>query len=184
MKLESKRLLMRPIALEDKIEIFEYRSDEKTNRFQGWIPETITDVELFIEKNEKQFNSPDTWFQFVICLKSSHKIIGDLGVHFMGVDNKQVELGFTLNKDFHNCGYASEAVTRLIDYLFKDSKKNRIIASVDPQNLSSIRLLERIGFRKDARFIDYFELSEKWPNDLIYTIIENEWSARTDFFEK
>lgn len=69
MILETERLIIRPITLDDKGEIFEYRSDRETNKYQGWIPTTVGDAETFIGKISKQINEPGTLFQFVITEK-------------------------------------------------------------------------------------------------------------------
>lgn len=53
MKLETQRLNLRPITLDDKNEMSEYRCDKVTNKYQGWIPETIDNVETFIGKIAK-----------------------------------------------------------------------------------------------------------------------------------
>lgn len=175
MKLETERLILRPITLNDRYEVFEYRCDKETNKYQGWIPEIIDDVETFIEKTSKQINEPDTWFQFVIIEKQTQNIIGDLGIHFFDNENKQVEIGCTLNKDFQNQGYATESIKSVIDHLFKELNKHRIITSVDPNNKNSIRLVERIGFRKEAHFIESLFINGKWFDDLIYALIEKDW---------
>jgi RimJ/RimL family protein N-acetyltransferase len=175
MILETKRLIIRPIRIEDKNEVFEYRSDTATNKYQGWIPTTLFDVETFIGKISKQINEPETWFQFVIIEKETQKIIGDLGIHFFDNENKQAEIGCTLNKNFQNKGYATESVKRVIDYLFKDLNKHRIITSIDPKNKNSIRLVERIGFRKEAHFVESIFINGRWVDDLIYAMIEKDW---------
>jgi len=175
MKLETKRLILRPIALDDKYEIFDYRSDEVSNKYQGWIPKTIGDVESFIGKISTKINEAGSWFQFVIIEKETHKIIGDLGVHFLDSENKQAEIGCTLNKDFQAKGYATESIKRVIDYLFKELNKHRIIASIDPDNKNSIRLVERIGFRKEAHFVESLLINGKWVDDLIYALLEKDW---------
>ena len=175
MELETERLIIRPIKPEDKNEIFEYHSDPEINKYQGWIPITIDDVETFIGKVSKHINEPETWFQVVILEKETQKIVGDIGIHFFGSENKQVELGCTLNRNFQNKGYATESLIKVIDYLFKEMKKHRIIASMDPDNKNSIRLVERIGFRKEAHFVKSLYLNGKWVDDLIYALTENEW---------
>ncbi len=175
MKIETKRLILRPITPDDKNEIFKYRCDKETNKYQSWIPETIDDVESFIEKIAKQINEPNTWFQFVIVEKQTQKIIGDLGIHFFDSENKQVEIGCTLNNDFQNQGYATESIKRVIDYLFKELNKHRIIASIDPDNKNSIRLVERIGFRKEAHLVESLFINGKWVDDLVYALIEKDW---------
>ncbi len=102
MTLETNRLQIRPITPEDRNEIFEYRSDQEINKYQGWIPKTIDDVDTFIGKVSKKINEPYTWFQFVVVEKASQKIVGDLGIHFFDSENKQLEIGCTLNKDFQS----------------------------------------------------------------------------------
>ena len=175
MILETKRLIIRPISIEDKQEVFEYRSDRETNKYQGWIPTTLLDVEIFIGRISKQIDEPETWFQFVIMEKETQKIIGDIGIHFFDRDNKQTEIGCTLNKNYQNKGYATESIKRVIDYLFNELKKHRIITSIDPDNKNSIRLVERIGFRNEAHFVESLMMNGKWVDDLIYAIIEKEW---------
>ncbi len=54
-------------------------------------------------------------------------------------------------------------------------KKHRVTASVDPNNGSSIRLLEKLGFRKEAHFIKSFYMNDQWYDDCIYSILEEEW---------
>jgi RimJ/RimL family protein N-acetyltransferase len=175
MKLETDRIIIRPITLADKSEVFEYRSDAETNKYQGWIPKTMDDVEMFIGKISKQIDEPDAWYQLVIIEKKTQKIIGDLGLHFLDKANKQVEIGCTLNKKFQNNGYATESVKLIIDYLFEKLNKHRIIASIDPENKKSIQLVERIGFRKEAHFVESLLINGKWIDDLIYALIEKDW---------
>ena len=178
MKLETHRLLIRPISLDDKNDVFEYRSDSKTNKYQGWIPQTIDEVEEFIGKISTQIDVPGTWFQFVIIEKETEKIIGDLGIHFLDGDNKQAEFGCTLSKHSQHKGYAMEALVRVIDYLFKELNKHRIIASIDPGNIKSIHLVERIGFRKEAHFVESLWINGTWVDDVIYALIEKDWEKR------
>lgn len=175
MKLETERLIIRPIKLDDKNELFEYRSDTVANKYQGWVPKTIDDVENFIDKISKQINEPGTWFQFVLIEKETQKVVGDLGIHFFDKVSKQVEIGCTLNKVFQHKGYATESVKIVIDYLFKKLNKHRVITSIDPDNVDSIRLVERIGFRKEAHFIESLYIDGRWVDDLIYALIEKDW---------
>ena len=174
---ETERLIIRPVRLDDKVNIFEYRSDAETNKYQGWIPKTIEDVELFINRTAKRINMPETWFQFVLVEKGSQKLIGDLGVHFWDKQNMQAEIGCTLNKNFHFNGYATEAIMRIIDFLFNELHKHRIITSIDPNNENSIRLVERIGFRKEAHFVESLFVNGIWVDDLVYALTEKKWKT-------
>ena len=93
--IETERIILRPIALGDSKEIFSYRSDSETNKYQNWIPKYLEDVYEFITKNPDAFDMPDTWFQLVIVAREFDTLIGDVGIHF--IDKYQCEIGCTLS---------------------------------------------------------------------------------------
>ncbi len=173
--IESERLHLRPISANDNENVFRYRSDSETNKYQGFIPKTITEVDEFIAKNPSKFNLPESWFQLVILDKVSNTLIGDIGIHFIGDDGFQCELGGTLSKTHHGKGLATEAMKITIEYLFNTLNKHRITASVDPKNIDSIRLLERLNFRKEAHFKKSLFIDGIWVDDIIYGLLQTDW---------
>ena len=173
MKIETNRLLLRPIEKQDAQAVFEYRSDAITNKYQGSFHNELKETEEFIEKCADVFNQADSWFQMVIILKN--EIIGDMGIHFIDDEGKQVELGITLNKKFHNQGFANEAMTGIIDHLFNKLDKHRIIGSLDPANTSSIKLLKKLNFRQEAHFKESLFLNGIWVDDIVFALLKKEW---------
>ena len=177
-KLVTRRLILRPVTVSDADSILSYRSDSITNKYQGWIPNNIDDVHDFIQNRvSPDFNEKGTWFQLVIILINNDVLIGDIGLHFFDPDNKQVELGCTLGKEYQGCGYATESLISVIDFLFGKLDKHRIIASVDPGNTSSIKLVEGLGFRKEAHFKESIFSNGTWIDDMIYAILKYEWTS-------
>ena len=63
--IETERTLLRPIELRDSEQVFAYRSDAVTNRFQGWIPKSLAEVEEFVSRQPSEFNQPKSWSQLV-----------------------------------------------------------------------------------------------------------------------
>jgi len=156
MILDTKRLIIRPIEPADKEAVFSYRSQREVNKYQGFIPETLSDVERFIANTAKEINTPGTWFQLVLILKETGALIGDIGLHFSEADSQPdtVEIGYTLDSACHGNGYATEALTAIIEYLKTALGKKTFTASVDPENAPSIRVLERAGFCAAIRVND------------------------------
>lgn len=177
MILETNRLIIRPTETSDRHELFAYRSDAETNKYQGWIPKTLGEVDFFLTRLAKEVNQPVSWYQYILIEKESQQIIGDLGVHFLDEANTQCELGCTLRKASQNQGYATEALRRVVDFLFNDLNKHRITVSIDPANTASIRLIERLGFRKEAHMIESLYFNGKWVDDLIYALLKREWKG-------
>lgn len=171
----SDRLILRPIKMEDSDSIFRYRSNSLVNQYQGWIPKTIDDVHDFIKnKVSVDIDITNTWYQLVIITRENSELIGDIGIHFLDSDKFQVEIGCTLDKNYHGKGYATEALKETMNFLFNSLNKRRIIASIDPRNTKSIELFERLGFRKEAHFKESILINNEWVDDLIYAILKDE----------
>lgn len=171
---DTERLLLRKLLRSDAEDIYRYRTKEEVLKFQGFHPESLQEVELLFQELAEEPDLEDTWFQLAIVLKDERKLVGDLGLHFLP-DGQQVEIGYTLDPDYQGAGYATEAVKETLRYLFDDLKKHRVTASVDPTNSKSIRLLERLGFRREAYFKKGLFWEGKWVDDVIYAMLREEW---------
>ena len=159
--------------------MFEYRADPEVCRYQAFEPGSLADVEAFIAGLEaNEFDTPGTWFQFAIRLQDSGALIGDIGAHFTAEDPRQVEIGFTLAPQHQGRGYATEAVTALLDHLFGQLAKHRVFASVDPRNKACLALLKRLGLRREAHFRQSLWFKGKWVDDVVYAILRPEWMGR------
>lgn len=180
MNFKTDRLIIRPLSINDKESIFVYRSDPETSKYLSLIPKTVNDVEEFIKKSSNVINVPGTWFQLVIIEQQNNQVIGDIGIHFLDTDPKsdQVEIGYTIDRKYRGQGYATEALSLIINYLFSNLNKHRMTASINPINVPSIKLIERLGFRKEAYFINSLFLHGKWVDHLVYAILAKEWIER------
>ncbi len=170
------RLTLRPLISEDAPHVFEYRSDKEANEFQGWVPESLAEVKEFIQT--KIATEPDqegTWFQLAIVETETQKLVGDAGIHFQSRD--QVELGCTLNTAFQGQGYATEAMKSIMGFVFEELQKHRIMTSIDPRNVASIKLVERLGMRKEAHFVQSYFFKGEWTDDVVYAMLQSEWKG-------
>jgi RimJ/RimL family protein N-acetyltransferase len=176
LRIITERLLLRSVKLDDAKAIFSYRSDAVSNQFQGWIPKTVNDVSDFLKSRvSSTINVTGTWYQLAIVKKDDRQLIGDIGIHFLDEGSHQVEIGYTLHRNEQGKGYAAEALSGTINYLFHELNKHRITASIDPRNEKSIRLVERLGFRKEAHFRESLLINGEWVDDVVYAILKEEW---------
>ena len=171
----SDNLTIRTLLSQDSEALFRYRSLPEVCRYQSWHPKTLAEVEAFLKSNERvALHTVGKWLQLAICLPDG-TLIGDIGLHFLDAD--QMEIGYTLSPVVQGRGYATQAVRAIVNEAFTVWGKHRIQASVDPDNIKSVRLLERLGFRKEAHFIKSFRIDDAWYDDCVYAILREEWLA-------
>jgi RimJ/RimL family protein N-acetyltransferase len=178
-ELLTPRLALRRLRLSDCAAVFAVRSDPHVSRFQLWEPRSVEEVRSFLEGLlDLEPDTPGTWFQLAITLQDSGLLIGDCGLHFPPGEPHQAEVGITLASDHQGQGYATEALSAVLDYLFLSLGKHRVFASVDPRNRASIALLERVGMRKEAHLRESVWCQGEWADDLVFAVLEREWRAR------
>ena len=175
----TERLRLSPLVAGDAPAMYEYRSDPEVCRYQTFEPGSLGDVEDFIGGLQTNiFDTAGTWFQFAIRLQDSGRMIGDLGVHFLSDDPRQVEIGFTVSPANQGRGYGTEAVTGVLGHLFGHLQKHRVFASVDPRNEPCIVLLKRVGLRQEAHFRKSLWFKGEWVDDLVFGVLAEEWENR------
>jgi len=173
----TERLSIRKLEPADTAAFFAYRSLPDVYEYQAFRPVKISDAEDLVKGIPEAPNVPNTWFQLAVCRIADGQLIGDVGLHFLD-DGAQVEIGYTIDPDYQGQGYAHEALSVIIDYLFVKLKKHRIIASVDPNNIKSVVLLNKIGMRKEAHFVKSLRIDGQWVDDCVYAMLDEEWKKR------
>jgi RimJ/RimL family protein N-acetyltransferase len=177
--IETERLRLRRLGPSDGPVVFAYRSLPEVARLQFWEPRTEEEVNASLrELLSFEPDTPGTWLQLGITLRGTGLLIGDCGIRFPADDTRQVEVGISLSPLHQGKGYATEALEAVFDYCFGPLGKHRVFASADPRNDASIALMTRVGMRKEAHFRESLWFKGAWADDLIYAILDWEWTSR------
>jgi RimJ/RimL family protein N-acetyltransferase len=174
----TERLALRQLIGSDAKGIFEHRTRPEVSRFQSWGIESRAEIQSQIESfGTTEPGMPGSWYQIGIVLLSSNELIGDCGFHALETEPRQVEFGISLAPEYQCHGYATEALRALLNYLFTDLSKHRAFGSVDPRNVRSIKLMQRLGMRIEAHFVRSLWFKGEWVDDMIFAILASEWNA-------
>lgn len=172
------RLALRDLEASDGPRVFSYHKHPDVARFQSWATDSVDSVQSYIRSlSAVEPGTPGGWYQAGIFLRDSGKLIGDCGFRVMASDPEQAEVGITLAPEFQGHGYAAEALRVLLNYLLLTLGKHRVFGSVDPRNLGSMKLLERVGMRKEAHFVKSLWFRGEWVDDVIFAILGSEWKS-------
>ena len=169
MFIKTNRLLIREFEIQDWQAVYEYTSNPNVMKY---IPEGV-----FNEEEAKKFvseNSGEKAKHFPIILVSENIVIGHIVFHQYFGDHTY-EIGWVLNPNYYNNGYASEAAKAVLDYGFKEKKLHRIIATCQPENIPSYRVMEKIGMRREGYFKKCIPNGDEWWDEYYYSVLEEEW---------
>jgi ribosomal-protein-alanine N-acetyltransferase len=177
-RLGTERLLLEEITINDAQDLYEIRSDSKVMKyFDREMHKKIDDTLEMIEEIKKSFKEKNgiTW---IMKEKESKKVIGYLGFWRLIRDKVRAEIGYALKPEYWNKGFMKESLIKIIEFGFNEFGLHSIEANVNPENVNSIRLLERIGFKKEAYFREDYFFQGKFLDSVIYSLLE------TDTFNK
>jgi RimJ/RimL family protein N-acetyltransferase len=167
----TERLLIRRISAGDAAALFAYRGRPDVYRYQSWRPKTLGEAEERVKSLEAaEPDTPGAWLQVALCLRDTGGMIGDAGMHFPPDDARAAEIGYTVSPEYQGRGYATEAARAVVDYLFNVLGKRRIVASVDPRNAPSVAVLEKLGFKLEARVENSACIDGEWCDDCVYVL--------------
>ena len=177
-EIESDRLLLRQITSQDVNDIFEIYSNKEVMLYfaDRAAFEDISEAEKMIcGYNDGLKNMWE--MRWGIVLKESGKLIGTCGFHAISDYDKRIELGYDLNRDYWGNKIMKEALSLIIDFAYKESDVNRIEAFVEPPNISSRRLLERLGFVMEGTLRKHEMCRGEIIDIQILSLLREDWNS-------
>jgi len=179
-RLTSARLILRRFRANDLDSFVAYRADPEVARYQSWQNFTAEDGRSFIDDMAALHpDMPGQWFQIAIELKATGEMIGDCALHTLADAPSEAEIGFTLAPAFRGHGYATEAVTCLLNHVFGALRKRRAVAITDVRNIRSIAVLERLGFTRDPAPREPVTFKGEPCREYLYRLERNHWRTNS-----
>jgi len=124
---------------------------------------------------------PGEWFQFAVESKETGDLVGDCAMQVDGQEPYLAEIGFTLAREHQGKGFASEAVSRLLDYAFDDLGLHRVATIADSRNKPSWALLERVGVLREGHFLENVWFKGRWSDEYLYALLKDEWLRKRTY---
>lgn len=173
--LETGRLLLRKISLDDASDFFEFASDPEVAIYTTWNPHQS------IEQSRKTIDSilaryeagaPGAWG---ITLKPSPKLIGYCGLSHWEPAHRKANLFYFLGRPYWGQGLVTEAVQALLDFGFNRLDLNRVEANGHPENRATFKVLAKAGLQYEATYRQDFIKNGLYEDSEIWSILRREW---------
>lgn len=183
MMIETERLLLRPFMESDAADVLEYLREPAVNCFADMKLESFEKA-----KEEVKNRIGETEYYFAIVLKDEGKVIGEIDAYPERGEPHDTSSAldtfspcWMLNEAYQGKGYAYEAAHAFFDYLFREKGARRIYAYTEDYNLSSQRLCEKLGMRREGLFKEFISFvnnpdgTPHYENTVQYAILKKEW---------
>jgi ribosomal-protein-alanine N-acetyltransferase len=175
--LETERLILRQLTLDDADFVFRHFSDPMVCQYLMDEP-PLTEfaqaqriIQFYLEPQGKTYN------RWGLIRKTDHQLIGTCGFHHWEKQYFRSEIGYDLTPDAWGKGYMTEALRAVVQNGFERMGLNRIDALVSIENDPSVKLLQKLGFKQEGVLRDYFCLDGKFYDHYLLALLQREWKS-------
>jgi len=144
--IETKRMLLRELNKDDNEILFELFSNPMAMKYWDTPPhESIKTTTEALVKMNKSFQDKQG-MSWGIISKKTNKLIGYFGLHSWNLSKSQSKLGYIISPSNWGEGLGAEVLNSIVNFCFNEMHFESVLAEVDPNNQSSIVILEKNDF--------------------------------------
>ena len=126
----------------------------------------------------QQNEEPRKRFQLAIILRSEGKLIGNCGIRKENHQTQEAEIGYELDPQYWDKGYATEAAKAILQFGFQELMLHRITSHCIADNKASANVLEKIGMKFEGKLREKELIKGDWLDVLLYSILKREWKVK------
>ena len=174
--IDSTRLQLRPLVVADAEALHRAYGDPEAMRF--WDFPASVDLAQTAKRIEQSLGvSPDRHAAWGVVLKRDPPtLVGMVNYHRREPWNRRFEVGYILARPYWRQGLMHEAMIPFIDYCIERLDTHRIEAIIEPGNLDSLRLADRLGFKRESDLMrDHLLVAGEFRSVLMYALLAPEW---------
>ncbi len=171
------RLFLRQTTIEDTEDYHKIRTDPTGMQFMDIEqPKSVEESRIRIIEEIKSFNNQNSVY-WVIAKKDTGEFVGGAGYWRLIKEHYRAEIGYQIVTDHWKKGYAFEALKAIIQFGFEQMGVHSIEANINPANVPSIKLIEKLGFVQEAYFKENFYFNGKFLDSNIYSLLVTKWKS-------
>lgn len=176
--LETERLTLRDIKESDIDSLFKIYSDSKVAEFDDFQP--IQNKEQAISccnYYKNQFHKKEEARWGIVC-KKDNMLIGTYGISHFDQEVRMCEIGYDMMRNQWNKGYMTEAIGKIVEFVFETLGANRIQADIDPRNPASSRVLEKNNFIREGFLRQNVFFKDQLWDSVIWAILKSDYDKK------
>jgi ribosomal-protein-alanine N-acetyltransferase len=121
--------------------------------------------------------TPSYYRFWAVADAQTDRCLGLANYHDGHIRSRRASIGYMISPASQRQGIATEAVTAMLDFCFGELGLHRLEAFIHPENQPSLRLIERLGFRREGLLRDHLRVGDEWRDDALYALLAAEWRS-------
>jgi ribosomal-protein-alanine N-acetyltransferase len=171
-ELRTTRLLLRRVVPADAAALLFLRSDEQVMRYLDREPTTtLAECEQVIRRLDETLERNEGIVWALTPLGEERRLIGTCGIWRFDAANHRGEVGYVLHPDSWGQGLMNEALAAVCRFGFEQLRLHSLEGNINPGNVASGRLLERLGFVREAYFRENYYFRGQFLDSVIYSLL-------------
>ncbi|SJZ83590.1 ribosomal-protein-alanine N-acetyltransferase [Pilibacter termitis] len=170
--IETQRLYMRPKTMKDAEDIFEFESNPHVAKFVFPVETEIENTYQYIANSMRE-----PLGKYALELKETGKVIGVMDFMNWDIHARVAEVGYTINEVYWRRGFATEALSKLLEIAFEELELVSVKAEFDIENTASGFVMEKSGMRRKSTYKKHDKLTKTIRKFTEYQL------SRTEYFE-
>ena len=138
-------------------------------------PQTFDQLVARIENSRSELTDEGQVLTLAAIERETGAFVGDVVLMWHSREHRSGEIGYVLNPEHAGKGYATEAGSALLRLGFDELGLHRITGRLDARNTASARVLEKLGLRREAHFVENEFIKGEWTDELVYATLAAEW---------
>lgn len=178
--ISTDRLVLRPFTADDVADVWAYQRQPEVARYLKWGPRDLQQTRDAIEgmAAETELRGEGDCLSLAVVLPELDVIVGQVELVWLSEEHRQGEIGYIFNPDHQGKGLATEAAREVLRLGFEELDLHRIVGRCNALNTASARLMERLGMRREAHFVQNAITKGVWREEFVYALLRSEWARQ------
>jgi RimJ/RimL family protein N-acetyltransferase len=179
--IETERLTLRPFVEDDFDAMHAMQSDAEVQRYLYGEPKSPAESREYLKRKiaSSAWAEEGDWLGAAVIERATGTTVGDVSMHWVSEKDRTAEIGFIFLPRHQGQGFATEAARAMLDWAFGAAGLHRVVGHLEARNAASARVLEKLGMRREAHFVENEWVKGEWQSGLLYAILDREWTNRS-----
>jgi [ribosomal protein S5]-alanine N-acetyltransferase len=183
LRLEVAPTAIRPTSLDDAAEQLRLRQANRDHT-GPWDPTrdesffTLAGQRLELDLDQRAWSAGTAFAFAVLDMEEEDRLIGRVALaNVVRGPWQNATLGYWIDRRAGRRGHASRAVRLVLGYAFEHLGLHRVQPAIIPRNAASLRVAEKVGFRREGRALRYLKINGVWEDHEIFALTVEDWHS-------